>query len=205
MVTSPKKGGVIDLNYSIDSVASTDSNSDCNAASDIASISISEKLGITNSVPSITASTLVSVLKQFPARTSQYHGSNYLIQQPRRIVLKEIPITARPTHYSNVYNLFHLSSFNKNGCKFPKVSLLRLDDKIHSQVLSVSLPDYFQYCLFECAHNFCRTHLNCCTSCGVKSHSICSDKCSDYASSDHFPILVLNCYYGYMNLIHHII
>ena len=42
------------------------------------------------------------------------------------------------------------------------------------------------YYLLDCTHNFCDTHLNCCSSCGAKSHSICIDKCSDCASSYHF-------------------
>ena len=111
MVTSSKEGGVTNFYDSIDSVASinylaaTDSNFDCNAASDIASISTSEKLGVTHSVLSITASTSLSVSKQFPARTSQYQATNYHIQQLRLIKTIEIPIPARPIHYSNVYNL----------------------------------------------------------------------------------------------------
>jgi len=61
LVTSFREGGAPDFNdcidsvASIDSVAATDPNSDCNAASDIASISTPEKLGVTNSVLSITA------------------------------------------------------------------------------------------------------------------------------------------------------
>ena len=123
----------------------------------------------------------------------------------RRIVLKEIPIPAWPTQYSNAFDLFQLSSFHENGCIFPKSSFMWLDDKIRNQDSSVPLPDYFMYCLSNCAHNFCITHLNCCSSCGVKSHSLCIDNCSDFASSDHFFILVLNCYDGYTNLLHHII
>ena len=96
MVISSKETGTTYFNDSVVSVAATDSNSDCNAASDIASISTSEKLGITKSVLSITASTLVSVLKQFPIRTSQYQASLYPIQQPRRIVTTEISIPAWP-------------------------------------------------------------------------------------------------------------
>jgi len=84
---------------------------------------------------------------------------------------------AWPTHCSNAFDLFKLSSFNKNGCKFPNIPLLRLDDIIHSQDSSVSLPDYFMYCLFKCARKFCNTHLNYCSSCGAKSHSTCFDKC----------------------------
>ena len=68
LVTSSKEGGVTDFNNSIDclvyiAVAATDSNSDCNAAPNVASISTSEKSGVTNSVLSITVSTSVSVLK----------------------------------------------------------------------------------------------------------------------------------------------
>jgi len=87
--------------------------------------------------------------------------------------------------FSNAYNLFHLSSFNTNGCKFPKSSFIWLDDKILSQDSSVTLPDCFKYCLLYCAANFCITQLNCCSCCGVKSHSLGIDKCSDCASSDH--------------------
>jgi len=101
-------------------------------------------------------------------------------------MLKEIPISAWPTNHSNAYDLFKLSSFNENGCKFPKKSFPWLGDKIRSQDLSLPLPDYFWYCLFECACKFSHTHLNCCSCCGVKSHYICVDKCSDCPRSDRF-------------------
>ena len=71
LVTSSNEGGITDFNdsiaslASIDFVAATDSNSDCNAASDIVSISTPEKLGVINSILSITASTSVSTLQTF--------------------------------------------------------------------------------------------------------------------------------------------
>jgi len=76
------------------SVAATDFYSDCNAASDIASISTYEKLGVTTSVLSISASTSVSVLKQFSAKISQYQAFNDPIQQSRKIISKKIAIPA---------------------------------------------------------------------------------------------------------------
>ena len=94
----------------------TDSNSNYNAASDIDSISSSEKFEVTTSVLLITASTSVSTLHKFSA-SKPFKCS---IQNFRRIELKEIPIPACPTHYSNAYDLFQLSSFNENGCKFPE-------------------------------------------------------------------------------------
>ena len=63
MLTSSTEGGVTDFNDFIDYVAVTDSNSDCNAAFDVASISTSEKVGVRNAALQIT--TLVSVLKSF--------------------------------------------------------------------------------------------------------------------------------------------
>jgi len=63
LVTSSNEGGVKDFIDSFDSVAATNSNSGCNTASDIAFISTSEKLGVTYSDLSITASTSVSILK----------------------------------------------------------------------------------------------------------------------------------------------
>jgi len=108
------------LNDSIDSVAATDSNSDYNAASDIYLITSSENFGVTTSVISITAPTSVSTLDEFPAR-KPFKCS---ILNSLRIVLKEIPISVWPTHYSNVYNLFQLSSFNEDGYRFPKSNLI---------------------------------------------------------------------------------
>jgi len=145
----------MDFNDSIDSVAATYSNSDYNAASDIDAISSSGKFGVTTSVLSITVSTSVFTLHKFPAK-KHFKCS---IQNSRRIVLKEFPIPAWPTHYFNTYNLFQLSSFNENGCKLSKSSFICLGDKIRDQDSSVMPPDYFQYCLFNCAYNFFRTHL----------------------------------------------
>ena len=154
----------------------TDSNYNYNAASDIDPISSSEKFGVTNSVLSITASTAVFTLRKFLARkpfkcsiqnsrrivlkeipisawpthcsnayasfqsssfnengfkfqntSFIFHRDKCFIQNSHHLVLKEIPISAWPIHYSNAYNLFQLSSFNENGCKFPKPSYLWLD------------------------------------------------------------------------------
>jgi hypothetical protein len=176
-----KEGGVMDFNDSIDSVVATDSNSDYTAASDIDPISSPEKSGITTSVLSITASTSVSTSRKFPAR----QPLKRFIQNSRQMIFEEIHISAWPTQYSNAYDLFQLSSFHDNGCKFPKISYISLGDKICSQDSSVTLTDYFQYCLFHCIQNFCRSHLNCCSFCGVTSHSFCTDKCSDCDSKDH--------------------
>ena len=81
----------------------TDSNSDYNAASDIDLISSSEKFRVITSVLSITASTSVYTLHKFSARKS----FKCSIQNSRRIVLTEIYIPARSTHYSKAYALFH--------------------------------------------------------------------------------------------------
>jgi hypothetical protein len=71
----------------------------------------------------LSVSTSVSICKRFPART--FHSQAYKCspQQPRQIVTNEIIIHAWPTHYFKAYNLFHLSSFNEDGCKFPKILL----------------------------------------------------------------------------------
>ena len=53
------EGEVTDFNYSIDSVAATYSNSNCNAATDIASISTSLKVGVTNAALPRTTSTSI--------------------------------------------------------------------------------------------------------------------------------------------------
>jgi len=90
----------MDFNDSIDSIAASDSNSDYNAASDIDPISTSEKLGVTTSILSITASTSVSTLHKFPAR-KRFKCSIQSFPNFRRIVLKGIPIPAWPTHYFN--------------------------------------------------------------------------------------------------------
>ena len=102
-------------------------------------------------------------------------------------MLNEIPIPAWPTHYSNAYNLFQFSSFNEEGCKFQNTSPLWLGDKIRSQDSSVTLSDYFRYCLFWCVRNFCTTHLKCCSFCGDKCNSnrLCLSKCSDCPSGNH--------------------
>jgi hypothetical protein len=113
---SSKEGGVIDFNDSVGSVAAIGSNSDYNVASDIDPISSSEKFGVTTSVLSITASTSTSVstIQKFPTIKS----FKCSILNSRWIMLKEIPIPAWPNYYSNAYDLFQLSSFNENGCKF---------------------------------------------------------------------------------------
>ena len=149
LVTSSKEDGVADFNDSINSVVAI--NSDYNAASDINPISTSEKLEVTSSILSIAASTSVSVFKQFLART--------FIPQPRRIVTNEISTAAWPTHYSNVYNLFPSSSFNENGCTVPTASYMDRGDKFCNEDSNVTLPDYFQYCLFNCVTDFCTTNL----------------------------------------------
>ena len=139
ILTSSKEGGVIDFNDSIDSVAATDSNSDNNAASIINSISSSEKFELTTLVLSITASTSVFTLHKLSAR-KPFKCS---IQNSHRMVLKEIPIPLWPIHYSNAYDLFQLSSFNENDCKFPEPSYFWLGENIRSQDSSVTLTDYF--------------------------------------------------------------
>ena len=65
MVTSSKEVGVTDFNESIDHVAASNSNSDCIAASVIASISPSEKIGVEIAALPTTNSTSESILKQF--------------------------------------------------------------------------------------------------------------------------------------------
>ena len=121
----------MDFNDSIDSGVATDSNSDYNVASDIDPISSSEKSGITTSVQSIT-STIRKPFKCF-------------IQNSRHLLLKEIPIPTWPTHYSNAYNLFQLSSFNENGIKFQNTSFIFHGNRIFSQDPSESLPNYSMY------------------------------------------------------------
>jgi hypothetical protein len=68
------------------------------------------------------------------------------------MVLKKILIPAWPTHYFKAYNIFQLSSFNENCCKFPKSSFLWLRDKIRCQDSTVMLRDYFKYCLLHCIY-----------------------------------------------------
>ena len=104
----------MDFNDSIDSVVATESNSDYNATSSIDPISSFEKSGVTTSVLSITASTLVSTLRKYSAR-KPFKCS---IQNSRRLIFKEIYIPAWPTHYSNAYNLFQLSSFHEMASNF---------------------------------------------------------------------------------------
>ena len=125
----------MDFNYSIDSVAATDSNSDYNASFDIDHISFSEKLGVTTSFLSITAPTSVSTVHKFPAR-KHFKSS---IQKFRCIVLKEIHFPTWPTHYSNAYDLFQLSSFHVNGYIFTKSNFIWLCDRIHNLHSSVPL------------------------------------------------------------------
>jgi len=122
----------------------------------------------------LSVSTSVSVCKRFPAR--MFHSQAYKCspQQPRLIVTNDI-IYAWPTHYSKAYNLFHLSSFNENGCKFPKISLDCLFQRIPHQVPSVTLQEYFQYSLSRCVSTFCICHLNCCPCCGDTSYCLCNN------------------------------
>ena len=86
-----------------------------------------------NSTFAISASTSVSVCKRFPAKTFHSQASKCSPQQPRQIVTNKITIYAWPTHYSKAYNLFHLLSFNENCCKFPKISLDFLYQRIPHQ------------------------------------------------------------------------
>ena len=135
----------------------------------------------------LSVSTSVSVCKRFPARTLHSQTSKCSLQQPRQIVTNEITIHAWPTHYSRAYNLFHLSSFNENGCKFPKMWSLDLFQRIPRQDPSVTLQEYFQYSLSRCVSTFCTIHLKCCPYCGDTSHRNCTDEqCSDCDSDDHF-------------------
>ena len=99
-----------------------DSNSDCDADSDIDSISNPEKVGVMKSNLALSASTSLSVCKKFSTRTFHCQAYKCSPQQSHRILLIEIPIPAWPTHYSKAYNLFQLSSFHQNGCKFPESS-----------------------------------------------------------------------------------
>ena len=155
----------------------TDLNSDSDADSDIDAVSNPEKIGVINSTLVLSASTSVSTSRKFPARKS--------FKNSRHLVLKEIPTPARPTHYSNTYDLFQLSSFHETGFKLQDKSFIFLHDKILSLDPSVTLQEYFKYSFFNCVSTFCITHLNCCSSCGVKSHSYCLDECLDCASSNH--------------------
>ena len=70
----------------------------------------------------LSVSTSVSVCKRFPAKKFYSQTYNFSPQQPCQIVTNEIIIHAWPTYYSKAYNLFHLSSFNANDCKFSKIS-----------------------------------------------------------------------------------
>jgi hypothetical protein len=121
----------------------SNSNSDSDADSDIDSVSNLEKVEIMKSTLALSVSTSVSVHKRFPAKTFHSQASKCSPQQLRQIVINEITIHAWPTHYSKAYNLFHLSSFNENGCKFPESSDIWLCDEIHSQDSSVTLPFFF--------------------------------------------------------------
>ena len=69
--------------------------------------------------------------------------------------------------------------------KFPEPSFMDLGDKIRNQDSSITLPDYFQYSLFHCVNNACITHLKRCSSCGIRSHSLCFSKCLDCTSGNH--------------------
>ena len=131
---------------------------------------------------SIKTSTSVSNLNKFPAR-KPFKSSN---RNSCQIVIKEIPILAWPTPYFKAYNLYQLSSFDKNGCKFRKSSYVWTDERINFQRSSLTLSGYFKHFLFHFVLHFCRTRLNCCSSCGIKSHFICSDKCLTCVSSDQF-------------------
>jgi hypothetical protein len=130
----------------------------------------------------LSSSTLVSTLRKFPPR----QPFKCSLQNSRRLVCQEIHIPAWPTHYSKAYNLFHLSSFNENGCKFPKVCCLNVFQKISRQDPSLTLQEYFQCSLYRCAYTFCTTHLKCCPYCGDTSHRDCGDQqCLDCDSDDH--------------------
>ena len=131
----------------------------------------------------LSASTSVSTLYKFPAR-KPFKCS---IQNSRRIVLKEIPILASSTHYSNAYNLFQSSSFHDNTCKFQvEPFFIGFSDTIRTQDSSVTLPDYFRYCRYWCVHNFCKTQLKYCSFCSNKCNNrLCFSNCSDCTTSDH--------------------
>jgi len=157
-----------------------------------------KKIGVTNSALSITASISVSVLKQFPTRPSQYYVPKWSIQHFRQLVTKVIYLPAWHTYYSKTYNLFQLSSFTEEGCKFPKPCYIAIGRKIRSRDPSLSLPNYFMYGLFECVNNFCITHLYCCTFFSVTSHCHCTDTVIVMIISFD---LVLNYFDGYMILL----
>ena len=105
-----------------------------------------------------------------------------------------IPISAWPSHYSKIFNLFYSSSFTEKGCVLSKPKdFLDAGAKIRGIVAfvkdntPVTLPEYFHYSLFHCSIAFCRTHLKCCNGCGRTSHSetYCDASCSDCPSADH--------------------
>ena len=155
--------------------------------------SISEKLGVIDSVNSRVIS---SPLQSYSPRNPPIHRlpSVSTSSSHTTIILDEIPIPAWPSHYSKVFKLFHSSSFDAKGCMIPEPSSIfhifltgiKFRDK---DTTSVTLSEYFHYSLFHCSTSFCSTHLKCCYTCGLSSHSdkrtTCSDPCSDCPSTDH--------------------
>jgi hypothetical protein len=170
-ITSSKEGGVTDFNDSIDTVSNP------------------EKLGVMTSTIVLSASTSVSTVHKFPPRQPfkcPRQPFKCSFDNSCRLVLQEIAIPAWPTHYSNAYNLFQLSSFNATGCIFPNNYDVYIGDKIRSQDSSITLPVYFRYGLNCCVHNYCKTQLKCCSFCGDKCNkSLCLSNCSDCTSDNH--------------------
>jgi len=131
----------------------------------------------------LSASNSVLTLRKFPPRKL----FKWSIKNSCRLVFKKIPIPAWPSHYSKAYNLFHLSSFNENDCKFPKLWSSEFFQRISREDPSVTLQEYLQFSRSRCASTFCTTHLKCCPFCGDTSHLLCTKvHCSDCNSNAHF-------------------
>ena len=99
------------------------------------SVSNPEKIGVMTSTLVLSASTSVSTLRKFPPRQPfkcPRQSFKCPFDNSCRLVLQEIAIPAWPTHYSNAYNLFHLSSFNANDFKFPKIMFFQFFPKNYS-------------------------------------------------------------------------
>ena len=97
---------------------------------------------------------------------------------PRLFVQPTIQLPKWSTQKSQLYNLFSENSFTSNGCVINK------DVKY---LVSISTPnsinDYFHSCLFSCLFKFCNENLKCCFSCGLPTHQLCLELCSDCSSS----------------------
>ena len=80
---------------------------------------------------------------------------------------------------------FSCHRFTKLASNFRAHILYFFVTKFLSQDPSVTLQEYFQYSFSRCVSTFFITHLKCCSSCGVKSHSFCLNNCSYCASRNH--------------------